>query len=178
MSVKRVFSVILLLAIGIVIYQEYSSHQKNLEKRDDISLRRNNHLKSKSADIEAKETLEKSDQKVSPQVTEKIKNNIQTPISVFEVAKNQDDIVLSYDNKLSITSLTVAQTIKTMLLAGYHFEADSLNVYKSDETNVYQFTIDIQTDKKDRLTLTGNYVIATNQFEFVSVHGTPVNVVY
>ncbi len=34
------------------------------------------------------------------------------------------------------------------------------------------------TDKKDELSIAGNYVLGTQQFEFVSVHGTPVNVMF
>ncbi len=65
-----------------------------------------------------------------------------------------------------------------MLMAGYHFDLESLQVYESDASNVYQFIIKLVTDKGDKLSLAGNYVLGTEQFEIASVHGTPVNVMF
>lgn len=116
--------------------------------------------------------------KVSQKALDRVKKDIMIPLNYLVDIKSQSDIEVSYDNKLSITSQTVAETLKTMLLAGYHFELEGLNVYESDSDNVYQFTILMTTDENEELSVVGNYVLGTGQFEFVSVHGTPVNVMF
>lgn len=107
-----------------------------------------------------------------------MKAAIVIPIDYFASVPSQDDIKVTYDNKLSITNPAMATSIKTMLLAGYHFDLDSLSVYQSHSDNVYQFTILLVTHQQDQLSLVGNYVTGTRQFEFVSLHGTPKNVMF
>ncbi|AAN00857.1 TPA: hypothetical protein ACHWZD_001003 [Streptococcus agalactiae] len=135
-------------------------------------------VKSYDSTKEAKSTLEASDRQVSDKEKEKVKRSITVPIDYLVKIPTQSDIKGDYQNKLSITNPTVAQTVKTMLMAGYHFDLESLQVYESDASNVYQFTINLVTDKRDKLSLAGNYVLGTDQFEIASVHGTPVNVVF
>lgn len=183
MKLKKILAIIIMICISVVLYNLY--HQKDTKKtsRDDVVVVKRIQ-KAKKSDMkrnvtkEATHTLERSDLKVSQKETEKVKKAISIPLDYLVKAKSQSDIKTTYDNKLSITSQTVAETIKTMLLAGYHFNIDSLKVYESDSDNVYQFTILLVTDKKDELSIAGNYVLGTQQFEFVSVHGTPVNVMF
>ena len=183
MKLKKILAIIIMICISVMLYNLY--HQKDIKKtsRDDVVVVKRIQ-KAKKSDMkrnvtkEATHTLEQSDLKVSQKETEKVKKAISIPLDYLVKAKSQSDIKTTYDNKLSITSQTVAETIKTMLLGGYHFNIDSLKVYESDSDNVYQFTILLVTDKKDELSIAGNYVLGTQQFEFVSVHGTPVNVMF
>lgn len=183
MRFKKVVAIFIMVCVSLVIYHFY--HHKDMQKRtrDDVVVVRRIKEKKKVASKrevtkEATKTLERSDLKVSQKKLEKVRKDIEIPIDYLAKAKSQSDIKVTYDNKLSITSQTVAETIKTMLLAGYHFNLESLKVYESDSDNVYQFTILMTTDKKEELSVVGNYVLGTQQFEFVSVHGTPVNVMF
>lgn len=183
MRLKKLVAIFIMVCVSLVIYHFY--HHKDMQKRtrDDVVVVRRIKEKKKVASKrevtkEATKTLERSDLKVSQKKLEKVRKDIEIPIDYLVKAKSQSDIKVTYDNKLSITSQTVAETIKTMLLAGYHFNLESLKVYESDSDNVYQFTILMTTDKKEELSVVGNYVLGTQQFEFVSVHGTPVNVMF
>ncbi|MCC9815505.1 hypothetical protein LZU41_09515, partial [Streptococcus agalactiae] len=97
-------------------------------------------VKSYDSTKETKSTLEASDRQVSDKEKEKVKRSITVPIDYLVKIPTQSDIKGDYQNKLSITNPTVAQTVKTMLMAGYHFDLESLQVYESDASNVYQFT--------------------------------------
>lgn len=182
MRLKKVVVIIIMAFISVMIYQLY--HHKDIQKRprDDVVVRRIKKQKKiiskRDVTKEATKTLERSDLKVSQKALDRVKKDIMIPLNYLVDIKSQSDIEVSYDNKLSITSQTVAETLKTMLLAGYHFELESLNVYESDSDNVYQFTILMTTDENEELSIVGNYVLGTGQFEFVSVHGTPVNVMF
>lgn len=183
MRLKKVVVIIIMAFISVMIYQLY--HHKDIQKRprDDVvvvrRIKKQKKITSKrDVTKEATKTLERSDLKVSQKALDRVKKDIMIPLNYLVAIKSQSDIEVSYDNKLSITSQTVAETLKTMLLAGYHFELESLNVYESDSDNVYQFTILMTTDENEELSVVGNYVLGTGQFEFVSVHGTPVNVMF
>ncbi|MGX9845628.1 hypothetical protein ACR3IL_10135 [Streptococcus iniae] len=182
MKVKHLLGLILIFIILLVVYQFNEKPQKSKVKEDRTYQVNNTYQKDKKKEEivvskEARNTLEKSNQPVSEEILEKVKKEIDSPIHAFENAKNQEDIQLTYESKLSITPMSIAQTIKTMLMAGYHFDKESLKVYKSNASNVYQFTVLLITVENNTLSVTGNYVIGTGQFEFVVVHGTPVNVV-
>lgn len=70
----------------------------------------------------------------------------------------------------------MAQTIITMLLAGYSYDESSLVVNLSDSDNVYQFTVSLSKSDTDKLTLVGNYVLKTTQIELSSLHGSPTGI--
>lgn len=172
--------VVMIIAMSFVVYKLTQKEDvKSRVNNDNIIVKRVEKRKKKDLSVtkEAVNTLEKSDASLSNSKTEKIKQQIQIPIDYLINAKNQSEIKVSYDNKLSITIPSVAQTIKTMLIAGYHFDMSSLKAFESDSRNVYQFTILLVTEKGDELSVVGNYVTGTEQFEFVSVHGTPVNII-
>lgn len=182
MKHKKIVLVLMVLMMVFIVYKVVQKdNQVNKKAVDHAKVERvvpKHKVKVNNPTKEAKSTLEASDRKVSDKEVVKVKKSFEIPINYFTKIKNQSEIKPSYDNKLSITSLTVAQTVKTMLMAGYHFDLESLQVYESDASNVYQFTINLVTDKGDKLSLAGNYVIGTDQFEIASVHGTPVNVMF
>ena len=84
-----------------------------------------------------------------------------------------------YDNELSDS---VAITINengmvglsaSMLMTGYQYDNDSLEVFKSHADNVYQIVFTVSKSETDRLSFAGNYVPATHQIELTSMKGTP-----
>lgn len=183
MRFKKVVFIIGMAFVTFMCYQFYHGQKDKEVRKDDNLVTLKRITKSKGSlkgnvTKEARDTLEQSDESVSKKKTEVVREALKIPIAYLESVENQSDIKVTYDNKLSITNQTVAQTLKTMLLAGYEFKLASLKVYESDSDNVYQFTLLLVTDKGDKLSLTGNYVLGTEQFEFVSLHGTPVNVVF
>ncbi|MGT2888365.1 hypothetical protein N1495_01265 [Streptococcus didelphis] len=184
MRVRKIVAILVIILVSVLFYNYYHHHHKVTKGTNDnseivkrINKRQKTVKKQNNIEDEARDTLE-SNKKVSQDNYEKVKEQIQIPINYLVNVKSQADIKVTYDNRLSITSQVVAESIKTMLLAGYHFKIDTLKVYESDATNVYQFTINLVTDYNDKLSLVGNYAIGTNQFEFVSLHGTPVNVMF
>lgn len=185
MKIRKIIIVVLVAAMSIGFYRFYH-RQKSSQLVKDSQATLVKPIKPKQSKIkvkrnvtkEAKATLENPDERVKQSEFDQVKADILVPIDYLVTISSQNDIKVTYANKLSITSPAMAETIKTMLLAGYHFNLDSLSVYQSDSDNVYQLTILLVTDHQDELSLTGNYVIGTGQFEFVSLHGTPKNVMF
>lgn len=184
MKVRKVLIVILVAAISFGFYRFYH-HQKSSKMKDNqeilvqpIKPKQSKTKVKRNVTKEAKATLEELEERVNQKEAEQVKAAIVIPIDYFASVPSQDDIKVTYDNKLSITNPAMATSIKTMLLAGYHFDLDSLSVYQSHSDNVYQFTILLVTHQQDQLSLVGNYVTGTGQFEFVSLHGTPKNVMF
>ncbi|ESR10132.1 hypothetical protein DIX60_01415 [Streptococcus iniae] len=182
MKHKKIVLVLMVLVMAFIVYKVIQKDdQVNKKAVDHAKVERvvpKHKVKVDNPTKEAKSTLEASDRQVSEKEKEKVKKSLTVPIDYLVKMTTQSDIKGDYQNKLSITNPTVAQTVKTMLLAGYHFDLESLQVYESDASNVYQFTINLVTDKGDKLSIAGNYVLGTDQFEIASVHGTPVNVVF
>lgn len=172
----------MLISMAFIVYKVIQRDDSSKEsKNHSVKVERveqKHNVKAYDPTKEAESTLEASDRQVSNKEREKVKKSLSVSIDYLVKIKTQSDVKVDYQNKLSITNPTVAQTVKTMLMAGYHFDLESLQVYESDASNVYQFTINLVTDKRDKLSLAGNYVLGTDQFEIASVHGTPVNVVF
>ncbi|HHD3107249.1 TPA: hypothetical protein ACNZW0_001087 [Streptococcus pyogenes] len=184
MKIRKVIIVMLAVALSLGFYRFYH-HQKSskMKANQEILVKPITPNKSKTKvkrniAKEAKATLEMPEERVNEKEAKQVKSAIVIPIDYLASVSSQDDIKVTYDNKLSITNPAMAASIKTMLLAGYHFDLDSLTVYQSNSDNVYQFTILLVTHQQDQLSLVGNYVTGTGQFEFVSLHGTPKNVMF
>ncbi|HEN0407610.1 TPA: hypothetical protein U5Y67_000101 [Streptococcus agalactiae] len=179
---KKIILVLMLISMAFIVYKVIQRDDSNKEnKNHSVKVERvepKHKVKAYDPTKEAESTLEASDRQVSDNEREKLKKSLSVSIDYLVKIPTQSDIKGDYQKKLSITNPTVAQTVKTMLMAGYHFDLESLQVYESDASNVYQFTINLVTDKRDKLSLAGNYVLGTDQFEIASVHGTPVNVVF
>ncbi len=182
MKHRKIILVVMLVLMALIVYKVVQKDDLNSKQVDDsIKVERvepKHKIKAYDPTKEAESTLEASDRQVSEKEREKVKKSLSVSIDYLVKIKTQYDVKVDYQNKLSITDPTVAQTVKTMLMAGYHFDLESLQVYESDASNVYQFIIKLVTDKGDKLSLAGNYVLGTEQFEIASVHGTPVNVMF
>lgn len=172
----------MLVLMAFIVYKVVQKDDQVVKKTSDYAkverVEPKHKVKAYNPTKEAESTLEASDRQVSDKEKEKVKKSLNVSIDYLVKIKTQSDVKVDYQNKLSITDPTVAQTVKTMLMAGYNFDLESLQVYESDASNVYQFTINLVTDKGDKLSLAGNYVLGTEQFEIASVHGTPVNVMF
>ncbi|WP_332058536.1 hypothetical protein [Streptococcus canis] len=185
MKIRKVIIVMLAVALSLGFYRLYHRQKPSqlIEANQEILVKPITPNKSKTkvkrnVAKEAKATLEMPEERVNEKEAKQVKSAIVIPIDYLASISSQDDIKVTYDNKLSITNPAMAASIKTMLLAGYHFDLDSLTVYQSNSDNVYQFTILLVTHQQDQLSLVGNYVTGTGQFEFVSLHGTPKNVMF
>ncbi|MEY2040577.1 hypothetical protein AB7917_05805 [Streptococcus pyogenes] len=185
MKIRKVIIVMLVVALSLGFYRLYHRQKPSqlIEANQEILVKPITPSKSKTkvkrnVAKEAKATLEMPEERVNEKEAKQVKSAIVISIDYLASVSSQDDIKVTYDNKLSITNPATAASIKTMLLAGYHFDLDSLTVYQSNSDNVYQFTILLVTHQQDQLSLVGNYVTGTRQFEFVSLHGTPKNVMF
>ena len=129
-----------------------------------------------SAQDEATETLERPDEPLEEEETNQVKTSLTTAFAYLTQVTNQSDVRVTYRDKLSVTSLAMAQTVVTMLKAGYQLDNTTLKVYSSDSDNVYQFTVDLIKESSDNLSLAGNYVTGTQQLEIGSLHGIPTGI--
>ena len=127
---------------------------------------------------EAAETLEKADEPLGEEETQKVNASLTVAFDYLTQVNNQSDVQVTYKDKLSITSQAMAQTVVTMLKAGYQLDITTLKVYASDSENVYQFTVDLTKDGAENLSLAGNYVTGTQQLEIASLHGIPTGIQY
>lgn len=142
-------------------------------------------------------TLEKPDKMISSSQLDSVKEALQIALSYTkdlgeqiiavevkdqsfltneEVLKVLSSIQGTYDNRLSLTSVSMLQTLVTMFSVHYDYEEDSLQAYYSDSDNVYQFVFKLSRSDKDSLYFVGNYVVGTGQLEMTSMQGQPLPV--
>ena len=171
---KKVIIGLLVLLVGLIILSVRSCHRneqsRSPSESTDTVTQQSTKKKSStsqsetvSAQDEATETLEKADEPLDDYLTQ---------------VNNQSDVQVTYKDKLSVTSQAMAQTVVTMLKAGYQLDITTLKVYASDSENVYQFTVDLTKDGAENLSLAGNYVTGTQQLEIASLHGIPTGIQY
>lgn len=124
---------------------------------------------------QSKKTLEKSDSPVSETEYDQTKSDVEKAIAYINSVEIEDFGKLegSYDNRLSLTSLEMLNELASMLMTGYQYDNDSLEVFKSHADNVYQIVLTVSKSETDRLSFAGNYVPATHQIELTSMKGTP-----
>lgn len=176
---------LVVLAIVFVLRMLTINHEKRLESHQDkiakVTKTTTEEVTEKSGLVdsvdEAKGSLE-TNKEVSVQKVQEVLASLEKAFGALKTVQDQSDIQLTYDNHLSITSSAMAQTLVTMFLAGYDYDATSLSVYQSYKDNVYQFVISLRKSGSESLSVTGNYVIETEQIEFVHLYGTPSGVVY
>ena len=185
---KKVIVILFLLLIGLAAFSVYSCHHKErirspIVKQNSgskkMSLPQSSSLPiSKEAQAEAKETLEQATSPLGETEKNLVKPSLE--LAFVELAKINDQsmVQVTYDNHLSITSLAMAQTMVTLLQAGYQLDIASLEVYQSYNDNVYQFIVNLVKEGASDLSLAGNYVLGTQQIEIANVHGTPTGVIH
>ncbi|WP_242258274.1 hypothetical protein [Streptococcus thoraltensis] len=71
-----------------------------------------------------------------------------------------------------MTELEMLNELASMLMTGYQYDSDSLEVFESHADNVYQMVFTVSKTETDRLSFAGNYVPATHQIELTSMKGT------
>ncbi|BAK27076.1 hypothetical protein [Streptococcus gallolyticus] len=185
---KKVVIGLLVLLVGLIILSVRSCHrneQSRSSSNTDTVTQQSTKKKSStsesevlSAQDEATQTLEKSDEPLGEEETQKVNASLTVAFDYLIQVNNQSDVQVTYKDKLSVTSQAMAQTIVTMLKAGYHLDITTLKVYASDSENVYQFTVDLTKDGAENLSLAGNYVTGTQQLEIASLHGIPTGIQY
>lgn len=124
---------------------------------------------------QGKKTLEKSDLPVSKTAYDQTKSDVEKAIAYINSVKIEDFGKLegTYENRLSLTNLEMLNELASMLMTGYHYDSDSLEVFQSKADNVYQMVFTVSKSETDRLSFVGNYVPATHQIELTSMKGTP-----
>ena len=93
----------------------------------------------------------------------------------MDYLKTASSLEMTYSNHLSITNSADAETIAMMIRAGYQYDETSVEVYKSDSSNVYQFLALLKKDE-EVLSFTGNYVVGTQQIELAGLKGEPTGI--
>lgn len=186
---KKVIIGLLVLLVGLIILSVRSCHRNEQSRSPssstDTVTQQSTKKKSStseseglSAQDEATETLEKSDEPLDDEATQKVNASLTVAFEYLTQVNNQSNVQVTYKDKLSITSQSMAQTVVTMLKAGYQLDSSTLKVYASDSENVYQFTVDLTKEGAENLTLAGNYVTGTEQLEIASLHGIPTGIQY
>lgn len=121
--------------------------------------------------------LEKKDKELTGSEVDSVKESLNQALTYIQNQENQSDIEVNYDNRLSITRLSMAQTIKVMMGAGYSYDESSVKVYESKSDNVYQFIFNLKKESDNtELSYVGNYVVGTKQLEIVNMFGVPTDV--
>lgn len=186
---KKVIIGLLVLLVGLIILSVRSCHRneqsRSPSESTDTVTQRSTKKKSStsqsetvSAQDEATETLEKADEPLDDEAIQNVTASLTVAFDYLTQVNNQSDVQVTYKDKLSVTSQAMAQTVVTMLKAGYQLDISTLKVYASDSENVYQFTVDLTKDGVDNLSLAGNYVTGTQQLEIASLHGIPTGIQY
>ena len=187
---KKVIIGLLVLLVGLIILSIRSCHRNEQSRSPSESTSTVTQQSSKenssttsesevlSAQDEATETLEKADEPLDDEATQKVNASLTVAFDYLTQVNNQSDVQVTYKDKLSVTSQAMAQTVVTMLKAGYQLDISTLKVYASDSENVYQFTVDLTKEGTENLTLAGNYVTGTEQLGIASLHGIPTGIQY
>ncbi|MCL4889193.1 hypothetical protein [Streptococcus gallolyticus] len=186
---KKVIIGLLVLLVGLIILSVCSCHRneqsRSPSESTDTVTQRSTKKKSStsqsetvSAQDEATETLEKADEPLDDEAIQNVTASLTVAFDYLIQVNNQSDVQVTYKDKLSVTSQAMAQTVVTMLKAGYQLDISTLKVYASDSENVYQFTVDLTKDGVENLSLAGNYVTGTQQLEIASLHGIPTGIQY
>ena len=184
---KKVVIGLLVFLVGLIMLFVRSCHRnehlQSPSSRTDTIIQQSSKKKSStsesevlSAQDEATQTLEKSDEPLGKVETQKVNASLTVAFDYLTQVNNQSDVQVTYKDKLSVTSQAMAQTVVTMLKAVYQLDIRTLKVYASDSENVYQFTVDLIKDGAENLSLAGNYVIGTEQLEIASLHGIPTGI--
>ncbi len=186
---KKVIIGLLVLLVGLIVLSVRSCHRneqsRSPSESTDTVTQQSTKKKSStsqsetvSVQDEATETLEKADEPLDDEAIQKVNASLTVAFDYLTQVNNQSDVQVTYKDKLSVTSQAMAQTVVTMLKAGYQLDISTLKVYASDSENVYQFTVDLTKDGAENLSLAGNYVTGTQQLEIASLYGIPTGIQY
>lgn len=116
-----------------------------------------------------KATLEKSDSPVDESKAEEAKKQIQNAYqALIESSTNEAD----YNKNYGITEQQAIEAVKQANNFEFKPNFDTLEVFKSDSSNVYQFVFDLTRESDGQtVTVTGNYVYTSQQVQFSTIQG-------
>lgn len=192
---KKMLVVLLLIGLMVLywfITKPKTVHIDNVENgsvSQTVKSSRQSHLDKKSL-----KTLEQPNKQVSSNNREEVSQAIVIAMSYIEdlsshiavLGQEESDTLVNddalkelgslqgtFDNHLSLTSLSMLQTLVTMYSVNYAYDEDSLQVFESDSDNVYQFIFTLTREDSASLNFVGNYVVGTGQLEITSMQGEP-----
>lgn len=122
---KKVVIGLLVLLVGLIILSVRSCHRNEQprspsESTDTVTQQSTKKSSSTSesevlsAQDEATQTLEKSDEPLGEEETQKVNASLTVAFDYLTQVNNQSDVQVTYKDKLSVTSQAMAQTVVTM----------------------------------------------------------------
>lgn len=178
--VGRTVLVILIGGVLLTLRQLTLNYQKNQSKANESELVIKNKVVSSSQEQSQKEqaiaSLERPKESIKGERETLIKESLNVAMTYLMGQSNVKTVEVSYSNRLSLTQPLFAQTLVSLMLAGYRYDEDSVLVYQSNAENVYQFILDLVKEGEEIVSVAGNYVVGTSQIELVNFYGLPKHV--
>lgn len=177
---------ILVIIIGGVLFKSMSSQKqtdtqpktehveekKEETKKVEVPKESNTDDKVKPKGVDeksAKESLERPDAPLSAEETDKIGKSISS--SLTKLKESGQGAQNNMDIGLTLTESGVFNLVHSLLDVGYTVDTSSVKGYKSDTSNVEQFTFNLTKDGAKPITITGNWVPSISQLGLVQIHG-------
>lgn len=126
---------------------------------------------SKTSREEALATLE-TQTKVSDSEKSEVSNALDEGFEVLNTTEIGSDVKNDYSSHLGNSTQEMLKITVLALKAGYIYDNNSLEVYKSDNSGVVQFVFEMKKDGAENISFAGNYVQSTRQIEIANQHGT------
>lgn len=126
---------------------------------------------SKTSREEALATLE-TKTKVSDSEKSEVSNALDEGFEVLNTTEIGSDVKNDYSSHLGNSTQEMLKITVLALKAGYIYDNNSLEVYKSDNSGVVQFVFEMKKDGAENISFAGNYVQSTRQIEIANQHGT------
>lgn len=126
---------------------------------------------SKTSREEALDTLE-TQTKVSDSEKSEVSDALAEGFEVLNTTEIGSDVKNDYSSHLGNSTQEMLKITVLALKAGYIYDNNSLEVYKSDNSGVVQFVFEMKKDGAENISFAGNYVQSTRQIEIANQHGT------
>lgn len=126
---------------------------------------------SKTSREEALDTLE-TQTKVSDSEKSEVSDALDEGFEVLNTTEIGSDVKNDYSSHLGNSTQEMLKITVLALKAGYIYDNNSLEVYKSDNSGVVQFVFEMKKDGAENISFAGNYVQSTRQIEIANQHGT------
>lgn len=125
---------------------------------------------SKTSREEALDTLE-TQTKVSDSEKSEVSDALDEGFKVLNTTEIGSDVKNDYSSHLGNSTQEMLKITVLALKAGYIYDNNSLEVYKSDNSGVVQFVFEMKKDGEENISFAGNYVQSTRQIEIANQHG-------
>lgn len=151
---------------------EQVEKKEEKEEKKQVEVPKNEPEKVEPKGIDEKSataSLERSDAPLSAEESAKIGETLQTALTKLKESgtRAQNDVKLG----LSLTKSGMFNAVHGLIGNGFALDIASVKGYKSDHSNVQQFTFNLTKEGAKPITLTGNYVPDINQLGLVQIHG-------